>query len=184
MSVETAFRGSTSKRGIGWVNFWIPNVGLGDNPVGTLSASALGARTPKPPVTTSIAANIFSLIPMGSRRDSRPKKSALVISKAFHQTFSACCRRQTLDVFQGSFTSVPPHRSRERYVARWAVCIALASRQVHPPRQSLRSSDLRIFPQTCHGIRPIPRDEHRQLDVNVSFCFGTVAVPKEDGVSD
>jgi hypothetical protein len=31
---------------MGWVNFWIPNVGLGGRPVGTLSASASVADTP------------------------------------------------------------------------------------------------------------------------------------------
>src|SRR5712692_2951000 len=58
-SVETAFRGNTSKRGIGCENFVIPNVGLGGRPVGTLSATASGANTQSPAATTSTALSDF-----------------------------------------------------------------------------------------------------------------------------
>jgi hypothetical protein len=39
-SVETAFRGNTSKRGMGWVNGEAPNSGLGGKPVGMLEPKA------------------------------------------------------------------------------------------------------------------------------------------------
>src|SRR5229473_4271738 len=58
-SVETAFRGSTSKRGIGCENFVMLNVGLGGRPVGTLSATASGANAHSPAAMTSIALNGF-----------------------------------------------------------------------------------------------------------------------------
>jgi hypothetical protein len=41
---------------MGWVNFWIPKVGLGGKPVGTVSARARGANAPMPFVITKRAA--------------------------------------------------------------------------------------------------------------------------------
>src|SRR5438067_12514533 len=53
LSVETALRGKTSKRGMGWVNGCTPKSGLRGAPVG-MDAYALGANTLSPLVMTSV----------------------------------------------------------------------------------------------------------------------------------
>src|SRR5471030_1033817 len=74
ISVEGSLRSSTSKRGIGWVNFWIPNMGLGPAaPVGML-----GAPPPPPPLARAPGANeaiapMMTSAPPAERRDLIPR---------------------------------------------------------------------------------------------------------------
>ena len=70
-SVETAFRGRTSNRGMGCENGVTPKVGLGDSPVGTsnpkqrvlkLLARALGTKGLRPPMGAKSPALVKSPI--------------------------------------------------------------------------------------------------------------------------
>src|SRR5216683_912362 len=107
-SVETAFRGNTSKRGIGCENFVIPNVGLAGRPVGTLSATASGANAHSPTATTSIALSGFqgrcTAFLLVFLRTKRPRRAGtLRHARSQHRP----CRSGT-DVFR----SGPEDRSR------------------------------------------------------------------------
>src|SRR4029077_15438861 len=107
--VDTALRASTSKRGIGWVNGWTPNVGLAGSPVGIpilsnwvarialLGVLVCAAVWPYADLTNGFKPPIGSIMPAlvnkphltRSRRLIWPWDSALVISARFRRAFSA-----------------------------------------------------------------------------------------------
>src|SRR5438270_3439630 len=107
LSAETGFRGSTSKRGMGWVKAWTPKSGLRGAPVGMLlSAYALGANTLKPLVSTNVPAADMSPILIRSRRETCPSASAFTISARFLRAFSAS-RTRAFEAFRGRYMGVP-----------------------------------------------------------------------------
>src|SRR3954467_7098466 len=97
LSVATALRGSTSKRGIGCVNGCTPNNGLGGAPVG-IAAYALFAKGLKPLIgNRSPPAEITPHL-IKSRRETCPQEYAWTISRRFFRAFSASLSR-ALDAF-------------------------------------------------------------------------------------
>src|SRR5712671_1126681 len=111
LSAETGFRGSTSKRGMGWVKAWTPKSGLRGAPVG-IDAYALFANGLKPLVRTKVPAADMSPILIRSRRETCPWESAFTISARFLRAFSAS-RTRAFDAFRGRYTGVPPLSVRE-----------------------------------------------------------------------
>jgi hypothetical protein len=92
LSVETALRGNTSRRGIGWVKGWTPNSGLGGRPVGMFepAAKTLGANGLRPFFKMMVPAAVKSPSLMRSRREIWPWDQAVRMSWRFLRAFSAC----------------------------------------------------------------------------------------------
>src|SRR5712691_6243079 len=105
--VETAFRGRTSKRGMGCVKGRTPNNGLAGNPVGIPGvelvdiARALPTNGFKPCFKASAPAPAESPHFRRSRRVIRRCKSALAISRRFLGAISAFLSR-ALETFFGN----------------------------------------------------------------------------------
>src|SRR6266852_65631 len=106
LRVETALRGKTSKRGMGWVNGWTPKSGLRGAPVG-MDAYALGANTLSPLVMTRVPAAVMRPMRIRSRRETCPSQNAFTISARFLRAFSAS-RKRAFDAFRGRYTLRPP----------------------------------------------------------------------------
>src|SRR5258706_12115220 len=86
--VPIAFRGNTSKRGIGCVNAWTPKSGLRGKPVGTL-AYALRTKGFRPFFQRSMPPTVNNPHLNRSRRVTCPSASALMISWRFLRAFCA-----------------------------------------------------------------------------------------------
>src|SRR6266852_4865149 len=104
LRVETALRGKTSKRGMGWVNGWTPKSGLRGAPVG-MDAYALGANTLSPLVMTRVPAAVMRPMRIRSRRETCPSQNALTIPARFFRAFSAS-RIRAFDAFRGRYTAI------------------------------------------------------------------------------